>query len=318
MALVLVGLIAGCASALMFVSIISHELVSLVLIILAPTPLMVAGLAWGPFCAAIGGLTAMIGLSAVFGLPISIGYGLAIVLPAWWLGHLVLLGRPRMSNGVPTEPELEWYPIGRILLWIAGLVVLISMATLLTFGTDATTINEALRQRLAQLLQLMSGSVVSANDPGVQSLVGFMPAMIAMSSMTTLTLNLWLAAKAVATSGRLRRPWPDLRTTALPPMTLVALCVALAFCFSDEMVGMIAKVVSGALLTAYMLTGFAVLHILTRGSKSRAFWLGTAYAMVVILGVWPVIAMMMLGLADAVFGFRERFLRNQPPPLSTP
>ena len=49
--------------------------------------------------------------------------------------------------------------------------------------------------------------------------------------MMTLTLNLWLAGKITATSGRLHRPWPDLRSTALPPMTLVALCVALAFCF---------------------------------------------------------------------------------------
>ena len=320
MTLLLIALFAGCASALMFASIISRELVSLVLIGLASTPLMVAGLAWGPFYAAIGGLVAMLGLGAVFGLSISISYGLAVALPAWWLGHLVLLGRPQMSTAVAAEgaPQLEWYPIGRILLWIAILVVLISMAALLTFGTDATTINDTLRQGLAQSLQIVTGSPVDPNDPAVHSLVGLMPIMIAISSAVTLTLNLWLAAKIALISGRLRRPWPDLRTTALPPMALAALCVALAFCFSDEMVGIAAKVVAGALMTAYALTGFAVLHILTREYQSRAFWLGTAYAVVLIL-VWPIVAMMMLGLADAVFGFRERFLRKQqPPPLPTP
>ena len=63
--------------------------------------------------------------------------------------------------------------------------------------------------------------------------------------MMTLTLNLWLAAKVAATSGRLQRPWPDLmHGTSLPPMTLVALCVALAFCFTSGLPAMLAAVVT--------------------------------------------------------------------------
>jgi hypothetical protein len=31
--------------------------------------------------------------------------------------------------------------------------------------------------------------------------------------------------------------------------------------------------------------------------------------------IWPVIVMVILGLADAMFGFRERYLRSRPPPL---
>ncbi len=63
-------------------------------------------------------------------------------------------------------------------------------------------------------------------------------------------------------------------------------------------------------MMAYALTGFAVLHTLTLALKSRAFWLGSTYAIVVMF-VWPVIAMVALGLADSVFGFRERYLRGQ-------
>jgi len=47
-AIVLIGLAAGCASALMFASIISGALISLLLFYLAPLPLMVAALGWGP------------------------------------------------------------------------------------------------------------------------------------------------------------------------------------------------------------------------------------------------------------------------------
>jgi len=53
--IVLIALAAGCASALMFASIISGALISLVLLYLAPLPLMVATLAWGPLCGTNGG-----------------------------------------------------------------------------------------------------------------------------------------------------------------------------------------------------------------------------------------------------------------------
>ena len=43
-AIILIGLAAGCASALMFASIISGALISLLLFYLAPLPLMVAAL----------------------------------------------------------------------------------------------------------------------------------------------------------------------------------------------------------------------------------------------------------------------------------
>src|SRR5215218_9534545 len=125
-AIVLIAIAAGSASALMFASIVSGALISLVLFYLAPLPLMVAALGWGPLSATIGGIAAAIGLGAIFGLPYCIAFVLTIALPAWWLGHLALLGRPIASaaasaNGAsPVAPDMEWYPIGRVLLWIAG------------------------------------------------------------------------------------------------------------------------------------------------------------------------------------------------------
>ena len=56
-----------------------------------------------------------------------------------------------------------------------------------------------------------------------------------------------------------------------------------------------------------------VLHTLTLASRA-VFWLCCTYAIVVAFG-WPVLAMIALGLADAVFGLRQRYLRGKPPPL---
>ncbi|KRQ00695.1 DUF2232 domain-containing protein [Bradyrhizobium sp. DASA03076] len=317
----LIALIAGAASALMFASIVSGALISLVLFYLAPLPLMVAAIGWGPLYASFGGIAAAVGLGAIFGLPYCIAFAVTIALPAWWLGHLVLLGRhvagvtPAVDVAAPAEPEIEWYPVGRILLWIAGFAVLTTLAALLTLGTDADTITATLHRGLMRILRATDPQATGEADQFIDALVRIAPAAAAIVSMMTLTLNLWLSAKVTATSGRLRRPWPDLKTAELPAMTLAVLCIALAFCFTGGLLAIVAQITTAALMMAYALTGFAVLHTLTLALKSRTFWLGSTYAVVVVFG-WPVIAMVILGLADAVFGFRERFLRNrQPPPL---
>jgi Predicted membrane protein (DUF2232) len=322
-AILFIALAAGCASALMFASIISGALISLVLFYLAPLPLMVAAIGWGPLSAGIGGIAAACGLGAIFGLPYCIAYAVMVALPAWWLGHLVLLGRPAASGAspgdgaAPAAADLEWYPVGRILLWISGFVALTTFGALLTWGTDAATINGALRDGLLRLISALGGEVSSETEQVIEAVVIVAPVVASTFAMPILTLNLWLAAKITATSGRLHRPWPDLKTVALPPMTLVALCIAVALCFSGGLSAMLAEVVTSALMMAYALTGFAVLHTVTQTLRSRAFWLGSTYA-VVVMFVWPVLAMVVLGLADAVFGFRQRYLRQRPPPLPAP
>jgi hypothetical protein len=315
----LIALAAGCASALMFASIISGALISLLLFYLAPLPLMVAALGWGPIAATIGGIAAASGLGAIFGLPYCIAFVVTVALPAWWLGHLALLGRPlptaETGNGAAAAPPaMEWYPVGRILLWIAGFAILTTVAALLTLGTDAEAITGALRRGLLRILGPRDVASSGDTERWVNALAIIAPAAAAIVAMMTLTLNLWLAGKITATSGRLHRPWPDLKSAELPPMTLVVLSVALALCFVGGIVALFAQISVTALLMAYAIAGFAVLHTLTLALKSRAFWLSCTYVIVVVFG-WPVLAMVALGLADAVFGFRERFLRGRPPPL---
>ena len=319
-AVLLIAMAAGSASALMFASIVSGRLISLLLFYLSPLPLMVAAQGWGPLSATIGGIAAASGLGAIFGLPYCLAFVATVALPAWWLGHLALMGRPiaggvASGNGAsPVAPVLEWYPVGRILLWISGFAVLTTMAALLTLGTDADAITGALRRGLLRILGARDAASSGEIEQFIDALVAIAPAAAAMMAMMTLTLNLWLAARITATSGRLHRPWPDLRSTARPPMTLAALSAAIAFCFAGGLLAILAQIVAVSLLIAYAITGFAVLHTLTLALKSRALLLGGTYVVVMVLS-WPVLAMAALGLADAIFGIRQRYLRGRPPPI---
>jgi hypothetical protein len=310
-AIILIGLAAGSASALMFASVVSRTLISALLMYLASMPLMVAGIGWGPLSATIGGIMAALGVAAIFGFYHGIAYALIVALPAWWLSHLAMLGRPAGEG--PDPAALEWYPVGRLLLWIAGFAALITILTLLSVSADPLVIAAAMKRSVMRVLAMHR---LQADESVIDTAAAMAPALIATGPLVMLTINLWLASRITATSGRLKRPWPDLKATALPPMTLVVLCVAVAFAFTGGLFALIAKISVGALLSAYMLTGFAVVHTLTLAMKNRALWLTCIYA-ITILFVWPLLSMVALGLADSLFGFRDRFLRTRPPPLPT-
>jgi uncharacterized membrane protein YuzA (DUF378 family) len=318
-AVVLIAIAAGVASALMFASIISGALASLLQFYLAPLPLMVAAMGWGPLAALLGGVFATIGLGAMFGASYMGAFALTIALPAWWLGHLALLARP-VSNDpqlANIAPALDWYPVGRILMWSALFATITTFGALLTLGSDAAGIESGLRRGLEIVIgNRMSDSPQGERTRVLDILISIAPGAATIIAIVTLTFNLWLAAKITAMSGRLRRPWPDLRATMLPRTALAALAAAIALCFAGGLIAVAAQVAASALMMLYAMTGFATLHTLMQTFSGRSFVLGSVYAATVFIG-WPLIGMVSLGLADAIFGIRQSYWLRRGPPAST-
>lgn len=113
MQLVLVGIAAGLASALVFASIASGSALSIPLFYLAPLPVLISAMGWGHASGLIAAGVAALGLGLAFGSMLSVVFLVGIGLPAWWLGYLALLARP-VTNGAPEH--LEWYPVGRLVI----------------------------------------------------------------------------------------------------------------------------------------------------------------------------------------------------------
>src|SRR5260370_20341691 len=91
--ILLVGVAAGLAAALLFASLLSHSLFSLLLFYLAPLPLMIAGLGWSHFAAVISALRCTSRPAAgVWGF-LFVFFLFCFWVPAWWVSALSLLAR---------------------------------------------------------------------------------------------------------------------------------------------------------------------------------------------------------------------------------
>jgi hypothetical protein len=297
--LVLVGLGAGAAAALLFASVASGSIAAVILFYLAPLPIAIAALGWGHLSgliAAAVATTVVALLSGIFFIAVPV-----IAFGAWWLGYLALLARPAGNGG---GGALEWYPVGRLALWAALLGTLVVAAAVPNFGTDQESLQAALRKTYERILR---------DQTLIDILVVAVPPAAAVFSTVTNLFNLWLAARIVRISGRLARPWPDLAALSLPPLSTGLLAAAIAGSFLPDLAGVLFGAFAASLLMAFAVLGFAVLHAITRGMGSRAIVLAGVYALTLVFG-WPVLVMSLLGLAEIVLNIRGRVARKRGPP----
>jgi hypothetical protein len=313
MQIVLIGVGGGAAAALLFASVVSGSPVATVLYYLSPLPILIAAMGWSHWAALVAVLSAVSGLTAILGIYFATAFLIGVGAPAWWLGYLALLARPATAPAA-----VEWYPIGRLVLWAALIGAMVVIVVIPTFGTDKESFQAGLRGAFERAIRLQAPAASGVPDsPEAKRLIDILvlatPAAAAVVTTLISVVNLWLAGLIVKVSGRLRRPWPDLSSLALPPIAAGLLAATVAGSFLPDLAGILSSVLAGSLLLAYALVGFAVLHAITRSFGNRGLALTGAYAAVVV-GVWPLLGVSLLGLADGAFDIRGYVARKGGPP----
>jgi hypothetical protein len=314
--IILIGIGAGVAAALLFASLASGSYVAILLFYLAPLPILIAGLGWSHWAGLIAALCAAACLAIAFDTFFFLAFLVGIGLPAWWLSYLALLARP--TEG-PTPNNLEWYPLGQIVLWAAVIGTLIVVACIPYFGTDMESFHATLRNAIEGALGLAKQRMPDGSDPNANRifdpdvLATLAPPMVA--SLTTIIeiINLWLAARIVKVSGRLPRPWPDLSAISFPPLAPALLAAAIAGTFLPGLVAIVSGILAAALIMAYAILGFAVLHVVTHDMGGRIVMLAIVYAAVLLFG-WPALILAVLGLLDTALDLRGRSAKKRGPP----
>jgi hypothetical protein len=311
MQILLIGLGAGAASALLFASVASGSIISILLFYLAPLPIMIAALGWSHWSGLVAAVVAAVGLSTFLGPFFIVAFLIGIGLPAWWLGYLALLARPATDS----PDVMEWYPAGRLVVWAAIVAALTVIAAIPTFGLDEESFRAGLRESFERVLNAQSAAEMPTDLRNidrkklVELLVTVIPLAAAVVATITSTVNLWLAGRIVNVSGNLRRPWPDIPEMRFPSFAPALLAGAIAVSFLPNLLGTVGSILAASLLMAYAILGFAVLHALTRDAAARGFILAGSYVAVVLL-FWPILLLTLAGLADTAFDIRGRLARK--------
>jgi hypothetical protein len=312
----LIGVGSGTAAALLFGSVTTASYLSAVLFYLAPLPLMIAGLGWSHWSALIGTAVGAALLAVLFGGVFFLGFLAIVGAPSWILTRLATLARPAAGSDGAAAPEraLLWFPPGMLVVAAALLAAALVLLAFPILGLTEEGFHKAMAGLLARMLRAESGAPAGTplRVPGVSDaqqmldVLAFVipPAAAVLATLINL-IDLWLAGRIVQFSSRLARPWPQLSAMTFPAWTPLLLGAAIAITFAGGLPALAASVVGAALMVAYAVLGFAVLHEITRGLGSRPFVLGGVYLSVFVFG-WPMLALVLLGLAETAFGLRAR------------
>ncbi|MGV6871306.1 DUF2232 domain-containing protein [Pseudochelatococcus sp. B33] len=259
----------------------------------APIPVLIAAIRWnhrsGLVAAVVGAL-----VSTTWAAP-SAGavFAVAVALPAWWLAYLALLGRSDEAG------RMEWYPLGRILLWIAVMAALITLIGAIAFGPSYTDYRAAMEE----LIRAMIGEEPIAALPDqteaerfVRVVAAAVPVVAAVTIVYMLTVNLWIAGLVLRASKRLPREWPSIPDTMMPRVSLlVAGLAAIGTAMLPEYPGLAAAALLGAMGTALSLQGLAAIHVATRGNRVRPLLLALLYTSLLLLSVWALAILAVVG-----------------------
>ncbi len=311
------GIGAGLVSALLFAVMIAPSPLAFLLSYAAPLPIFIAALGWRHRSGLVAAIVGAAALGLVLRYQAGLAFAVGIALPAWGIAFLALLGR------VDEQSKTEWYPLGRLMLWIVGTSALVTLVGAMAIAGTHEAYSTAIQRSIKAVL---SGSVPGLSPPnlpgGLQiddvaaTLAAWAPFLAGASFVPMLSLNLWMAAKSVHMSGRLPRPWPMIAELNLPLESLGVLAAALVLAFMPGFFGFFGMAVLGALFSGFLLNGLAGIHELSMGRPMRTGLLFAVYLGLMVGATILAPLLAIFGFLDAAFRLRAR--RGARPPFNPP
>jgi len=295
---------AGVLAALTFLSLpLTGALGAVIFAYLAPLPLFLAGLGLGLTGAVIAGVAGALAAALLSGgLIAALLFVLVYALPVVLFTRHALLARQGAGG------RLDWYPPGRLLLWLAGYGLsgfLIAVALLAgAEGGVQGAVEQAFVDALAAMPAELAAGWQGADMAGLARLA---PGMVVASWLLMMVINAALAQGVLARFGRNLRPGVRMAEVELPEwagLAFVAATLAAAMLGGD--VGLIAVTVAMALGLAFVFAGLAVVHAVLRGRPAKPIVLALVY--VSFLLSWPVLFVAGLGIVEQWTGWRRRAL----------
>jgi len=317
----LTGIAAGVASSVLYLSGSIGTSLSIFLYFLAPLPLFITGLGWGAMSAAAGVAIGVVVATTITGPTGGLVYVVSVGIIPVVLCYYALMSRAR-DDDEQTSPRTtgtrDWYPLGNLILWIAGFATLLTIVFIVFVLPPTSELKSSLEVLFGALLDQnielktrLGGE--NAVPQMVAMFIALLPVTLASYTFVMATSNLWLASKIIAASGRAIRPpfdTSELHYPRLVPLVLAGLLVAT---FLPGIIHTIALAGAASLSLAFMFLGLLVVHATVPNVPIRPLFFAMFYIAVFILFKYAYAALVMAGIAETIFGIRQRFATRPPP-----
>jgi hypothetical protein len=155
-----IGAGAGFVSALLFAVVTTGNPLSFLLYLVSPLPILLAALGWNHRAGISGALLGTLCVGLAFAPAAGLVFALSVGVPAWWYAYLTLLAKS-------DEAGVEWYPLGRLVIWIAAISASLTvLGAVLLGGGDYDSFVKSF-ERAAKLLEEINPGMF-AGVPGEQ------------------------------------------------------------------------------------------------------------------------------------------------------
>lgn len=307
----LISIGAGLAGAVFFMVPMKGAMSAGLTMLFAPLPLMVAGLAFAPSSALTGMVAGALLIWAFIHEYYAVFFLAWAGLPAWWLTRLAWLARPATESEKGDETGLVWYPVGGLVFWSALLGAGVAAALLLAGTIYLGGFEGFVAQMTRSLTAILEGPLKSPSGPKlpadmtVQDIARYatyaMPAVLAGWATFSYAANMWIAGRVNLISQGMKRPWLDIpENLRMPRSALGILAGSFLLCAIEGLPRALGVIGMAALLSAFALQGFALVHWLLRGSQARAMLLTAIYLATAFLFPAPPVLAALFGLAYAL------------------
>jgi len=319
---IVIGLAAGAAAAFLFAAAGIGSFLSLVLFYAATLPLFIVGLGWGHNASIAATCSGAIISYLLAGLAAGTMFLVVFALPAAWLCYLALLSRADADDENAARNPQNWYPIGRLICWIAAIGAALTIVGMQYFDGSQDGFSTFIREALEPIPRGQTGAPEQPSPEDLERiadmLVQLIPVMLVTSWMMVTAINLYGGGKIALMSGRLLRPWPELQKIELPLRFSLVPVAAFLISFFPGWIGQAGAVVMTAAIGAYTIQGLSIVHDVTRGWAIRPGLLVLIYGTLILMA-FPALLIAAIGLAEPMLNLRARAerARNTRPPGPT-
>jgi uncharacterized protein YybS (DUF2232 family) len=314
---------AGVLSALLFLSAGVGSPGAMILSNLAPLPLFAMGLGAGLVSALAAGTSAAVLIGAV-GVNAGLSRGdpiddstLTRLIPAATFAVMivtptVVLVRQALLSRIDASGRLEWYPSGRLVMWLVG-IGMAAFLVAISFVSGGRPVEERLNRVFSSALSAYAGPAMAAQLQYVTDILSALPAIIALMWLLLMVFNGVLAQGLLVRFQHNLRPSPPMSSIELPRSAGIITAVAVGLTIlASGWLEFVARNLLMLLGLAFFFAGLGVVHGLLRQSAQRVAALIGFYVFVLMFFYPVMMVVALVGFIDHWAHFRQRFGGSAP------